>query len=115
MPDGKVINIGELKNPMNGALWVRSHQWALSEKMDSDFTPQLLVKLNDRKGEVRGVQGPVPPFKAIVLTGNSTYTGASTGIRKTGQAIGIAAKHGVWNPVVQTGKALLRVLSLFKH
>ena len=39
LPQGKVINLGELNHPMNGSVFVRSSAWPLAAKMDSTNFP----------------------------------------------------------------------------
>lgn len=42
---GKLINIGEPGQAMNGAVWVESVRWNFAGKMRSDFTPAVLTAL----------------------------------------------------------------------
>jgi len=41
----QLINVGELHSPMNGAVWVNSRRWPLTNKMTSDFDDALLALL----------------------------------------------------------------------
>jgi hypothetical protein len=42
----QIINVGEKDALANGAVWVRSKQWPLSAKFDSDFTTVVLALLD---------------------------------------------------------------------
>jgi hypothetical protein len=61
---GKVINVGELNHPAEGADWVASSTWVLREKMTTNFTPEVLAVMN-----------AAPPDQAITVKGRSTYRG----------------------------------------
>lgn len=87
---GAVVNVGELGAPANGAEWTASPQWLMKEKMDSDFLPADLARLDATSGET-----------VITLRGRSTYRGtiqvsdvvlgsAGTGAEHTGAALGTA-------------------------
>lgn len=91
--DGAVINIGELKSPSNGALWVASADWVLSQKMDSDFTPAMIARLDATSGEtvitVRGNSS----FRGTIQGSEAVLDGAATGAQHTGAALGTANDH----------------------
>ena len=90
---GEVINIGELKSPSNGALWVASAEWALSGKTDSDFSPAMIARLDATSGEtvitVRGNSS----FRGTIQGSEAVLDGAATGAQHTGAALGTANDH----------------------
>ena len=62
----RIINIGEIDAPLNGATWARSDRWPLREKFQSDFDPALRARLEAETDHViplmqhrRGPQAPV--------------------------------------------------------
>lgn len=50
LPRGKLVNLGEANQPLNGAVWVQSKRWRLAGKMESDFTPAVVAELSRRAG-----------------------------------------------------------------
>lgn len=48
----QLINPGEIGAPMNGADWVGSTAWALGEKLESNFSSELLEELDRSKGVI---------------------------------------------------------------
>jgi hypothetical protein len=47
----RIINLGELKAPMNGAVWVDSPEWGIAEKMSGGFDESVVSKLAAAPGE----------------------------------------------------------------
>jgi hypothetical protein len=65
---GDVVNVGELKAPVNGALFTASPRWLLSTKMDTDFPPEVIALID------------ATPSEAIsTLRGRSTLRGTIQG------------------------------------
>ncbi len=91
--DGTVINIGELKSPSNGALWVGSAEWVLSQKMDSDFTPAIIARLDATSGETVITLRGNSSFRGTIQGSEAVLNGAATGAQHTGAALGTANDH----------------------
>jgi hypothetical protein len=108
MSRGLLINVGEPGKPLNGALWTESKQWRLLEKMGSDFTGEVLVKLNRiDPTKPNRVSGLPPPVKPLILASNSAFTGLDVGARQTGGALQVTVK--------QTSSALGKTLTHTGH
>lgn len=92
-----VINLGELKSPANGALFVSSPKWLLSTKMDSDFPQEMIALIEASPAEaistVRGrstIRGTIQGSDTIY---NSITDGAATATNHTGAALDTANTH----------------------
>jgi len=93
----KVINLGELTAPMNGAAWINSPEWPLAAKMSrSDFTDARTARVDQLSATSVAWANPEKrPFQAAIRNGNSTRNGIAVGDRATGTALDLAdAKAG---------------------
>jgi hypothetical protein len=88
----RVVNLGEVANPMNGALWAESSQWSLAAKMSrSDFDPQVIARLERLPGsDIAWVNPSLSPAKATIAAGGSTADSIALANRKTDTAISTA-------------------------
>jgi hypothetical protein len=93
----RIINIGEIGAPLNGALWATSSKWALGSKMRSDFSDGVIAELenNDQPGVVQ-VNDGLSPVKATLLGGGWGVRGLMVANAKagthTGKALLLAGK-----------------------
>src|SRR5262245_59477625 len=102
MPRSRVINIGELGYPMNGATWVQSERLSLERKMGSDFPDLMIVRLRDQgMDDVLLTNTPLPPTQEIILAGNSAFGALLRG--------GVEGAQGTGKALKVTGKSLLLV------
>jgi hypothetical protein len=95
-----VINIGERNAPLNGAEWVHSRRWRLTDKLSSDFDPALRARLDDGGGNhviplmqrMRGPQAPVlagdTALDAIGIAGSQTTRTLTTATRAVARFVG---------------------------
>jgi hypothetical protein len=113
----KVINLGELAQPMNGALWVNSSRWPLAAKMGAtDFPPAPIARLNElpstdiawfnpgrhpsqqviaissSTADALGNSGG-DTVSAISVAGDSTGNALQKSYHKTIHALGTSASH----------------------
>ncbi len=110
-PSSPVINVGEPGAPANGALWTASPQWGLAGKMDSDFPPDIISRLEATSGEsvitLRGrssVRGTIRESDTVLAAG-------STGAQHTGAALDTANGHtsrSLGKATRATGRSLKR-------
>ncbi|AFL86646.1 hypothetical protein Terro_0297 [Terriglobus roseus DSM 18391] len=108
-----VVNLGELRAPMSGAVWSSSTQWPgpLSDKMlRSDFPPERTARV-DRllKTDIAWANPAKRPAQAAILGGNSAINGAVVGGDSTGRAISIAGEqssNALGTAAQSTGHAL---------
>lgn len=95
----RVINLGEPSALMPGMQWAASARWGLTEKMRSDFPPELLARLDSADGltptasSLRGVH-------TTLAVGNKPVSALDTTAAKTGAALDASAS--------QTGSFLKR-------
>ena len=108
---GAVINIGELKSPSDGFSWIASPEWALPNKMDSDFSPELVTRLEATSGEtVITVRGS-STIRGTIQGSDMVLGGAETGAQHTGAALGTANDHtsnSLGKATRATGRSLRR-------
>jgi len=96
----KVINLGELTAPMNGATWINSPEWPLAAKMSrSDFTDARTARVDQLSAtSVAWADQEKRPLQAAIRSGNNTRNGIASGSRATDTALDLAD--------AKTGKAL---------
>lgn len=85
----RVVNLGELSSPMNGATWVESAEWPLKQKMGrSDFDEALTTRLDRLPAdEIAWANPGKRPAQAVILGGEESLGGAATGLRATDSAL----------------------------
>lgn len=85
-----VVNVGEPRAPMNGALWVGSSRWPLLEKMErSDFTASRVTRLEGLPvTDVAWAEPAKRPAQAAIRGGNAGIDGALVGGSSTADALG---------------------------
>ncbi|HWA96372.1 MAG TPA: hypothetical protein VG844_17380 [Terracidiphilus sp.] len=106
-----LINLGEIGAPMNGALWVKSSQWPLEEKLSrSDFPPERTARIDQLPAsDVAWANPDLRPVQAVLLGGNDALGGGATGFRATNTALVIANTHtsnALRKATANTGRAL---------
>jgi hypothetical protein len=88
----KIINLGELSAPMNGATWTSSPEWTLASKMSrSDFGDVRTARVDQLP--VTNIAWANPgkrPMQAAIRGGNSTLNGVAIGGRATDSALDLA-------------------------
>jgi len=92
LQNSRVVNLGELARPMNGATWVESPQWPLKQKMGrSDFDEALTTRLESLPADDIAWANPGKrPAQAVILGGEEGLGGAATGLRATDSALTVA-------------------------
>lgn len=88
----KVVNIGEVDAPLNGADWIHSRRWALADKMRSDFDPSTRASL-DGTNHIVSLMLHRRPLQSPILAGDTALDGLSTAARSTGRALDTARRH----------------------
>jgi hypothetical protein len=118
----RLINLGELNAPMNGATWIASPEWPLAAKMRrSDFTGAHMISVDQLPPTSIAWANPGKrPMQAAIRSGKYTVDGVAAGQRatstaldladsNTGQALGSAAGstgNGISMALRGVGKAL---------
>ena len=88
----RIINIGEIDAPLNGATWMHSKRWPMRAKLRSDFDPALRARLETSTRHViplmqhrRGPQAPV-------LAGDTAIDGLETAAESAVDAVAAATR-----------------------
>jgi len=107
----QIINLGEADAPMNGAVWLSSMEWPLSEKLRRSDFPEARVARIERLPDTDIVwANPAKrPVQATILGANAGIGGAVTGARATDTALSIADSNtssALDTATDKTGKAL---------
>jgi hypothetical protein len=108
---GPVINIGERGAPMNGAEWIHSPHWALSEKMVTDFPPETISRLDATSGETVLTLGGRSTFRGTIAVSDTVLGSATNSASQTGAALDTANSHtskGLGTAAKSTGRSLKR-------
>jgi len=113
LENSRVVNLGELSAPMNGATWVSSKGWPLEQKMGrSDFDEALTTRLQALPADDIAWANPGKrPAQAVILGGDAALGGAATGLRATDSALTVADTNtsGALDKASRkTGNALVR-------
>ena len=113
LESARVVNLGELSVPMNGATWISSKQWRLTQKMGrTDFDEALTMRLDRLPAEeIAWVNPGKRPAQAVILGGEEGLGGAATGLRATDSALTVADTNtsGALDTASQkTGNALVK-------
>ncbi len=120
VPVRPVVNLGERTAPMNGAVWLNSKEWPLTEKMSrSDFSQARLVRVNHLPGsDVAWANPQKRPAQAALLGANAGLGGAATGVVAAGTAVDKAnhsTSHALQTSTRNTGHALSRAYHAVTH
>ena len=91
-PAAAVINLGELRRPMNGALFVGSAAWPLAGKMTSSNFPETALAHVDATPatEISWFRAGRHPAQGIIAVSGTTEGALAVGGRNTTGALGVA-------------------------
>ncbi len=122
----RIVNLGERRAPMNGAVWVESPEWGIAEKMNGAFDEAVVLKLGGARGDVpvalNGRNRVVKRAARIGLSGmdaaasgaDQTAHAAESGDAHAGTAIESASDstgNAITKGIRATGSALRKALS----
>jgi hypothetical protein len=95
MPIASLINLGELKAAMNGALWANSPRWPLAEKMGrTDFTPTRTARLDALpRTDIAWANPALRPQEAAIAGGNAAIDGSILGGSSTSNALALSNRR----------------------
>jgi hypothetical protein len=98
----KIVNLGEIGNPMNGSTWIASPQWPLAEKMSrTDFPPAQIARLNALPAsDIAWFNPGRHPAQGVIAVSGTTADALGTSEGNTADAISVARDS--------TGNALQR-------
>lgn len=95
MPIAAILNLGELKAPMNGASWVNSPRWPLAEKMGrTDFTATRTARVDALPlTDIAWANPALRPQQAAIAGGNAAIDGTLLGGRSTSNALALGNRR----------------------
>jgi hypothetical protein len=105
----KIVNLGEIGMPMNGALWISSSRWPLKTKMiRTDFQPLAVTRLENLPESDNAWVNPAKrPAQSTIAAGDSTIDALVTSNQNTDTALSTAGGA--------TGNALDKTYGNVKH
>jgi hypothetical protein len=95
LPPGKIINLGEPSHPMNGSVFLASHEWPLLTKMTStNFPEPPLARLNALPtNDIAWFLPGNHPAQQVIAAGYNTGQAIALGGHDTDTAIALAGDH----------------------
>jgi hypothetical protein len=108
---GQVVNLGERDAPANGAFWITSKQWLLSEKMGTDFPNEVIARLDATSGDTVLTLGGNKTIRGTIEGSDVVLGAASTGVEHTGAALDTAntnTSKSLGTATKATGRSLKR-------
>ena len=105
----RIVNLGEIGAPMNGAFWISSHRWPLAPKMArTDFQPASVGRLESlSQFDIAWVNPAKRPAQSTIAAGDSTIDALALSNQNTDRAISTAGDA--------TGNALNTTYGNVKH
>jgi hypothetical protein len=88
----RIVNIGEIDAPLNGAIWTRSQRWPMREKLQSDFDPALRARLDATTDHVIPLMQSRRAPLAPVLAGDIALDGLESAADSAGGALASATR-----------------------
>jgi hypothetical protein len=88
----RIVNIGEIGAPLNGATWTRSSRWQMGGKLRSDFDPALRARLESTTDRVVPLMQHRRAPQSPVLAGDTALDGLQTAAGSTIDAIATATR-----------------------
>lgn len=120
MPAGKLINLGELEHPMNGAVFISSTRWPLASKMAmTNFPQDPIERLNQLpETDIDWFQGGRHPAQQVIAVSASTEGAMAESSHNTSEAIagaGDSTGNAIWVAEDSTGNALQKSYGKTAH
>ena len=105
----RIVNLGEIGAPMNGAIWISSHRWPVTTKMArTDFQPASVDRLESlSRFDIAWVNPAKRPAQSRIAAGDSTIDALALSNQNTDVAISTAGGA--------TGNALNTTYGNVKH
>jgi hypothetical protein len=107
--NGPVMNIGELGQSMNGATWVTSTSWPLADKMNSDFSGDVVSRLETAPPDTVSTLEGSRTIRGTIGGADATLNGGAIGAHQTQAALDNANVHtsrSLSTATKATGRAL---------
>ena len=88
----RIVNIGEIDAPLNGATWTHSNRWPMREKFQSDFDPALRARLERTSDHVIPLMQHWRAPQAPVLAGDTALDGLEIAAESARGALATATR-----------------------
>jgi hypothetical protein len=108
--NGRVINLGEVNAPANGANWLSSPGWALAAKMHTDYSRGIIALLDASPDNAITVRGR-SPIRGVIQGSDYVAETAASSAQRTGAALNTAnteTSGSLWNATKATARGLRR-------
>lgn len=93
MTISRIVNLGELGRPLNGAPWATSNRWQLASKMTGDFTDRRMAKPADPSWSgVKTLNVELRTAQSVILGGDSTADALALAGGETDRALTTTAE-----------------------
>ena len=105
-----VINLGEVKTPANDSLFAASPTWPLAEKMTSDFSAEVIARIDAAPDEIATLRGS-RTMRGTIQGSDTVVDTAAVGARHTGAALDTAhdqTSNSLGKATRATGRSLKR-------
>jgi hypothetical protein len=117
---GKLINLGEVRQPMNGSLFISSTAWQLADKMaNTNFPPGPVARLNQLPdSDIAWFNAGRHPAQGAIAASSSTEKAIARSGQNTTSAISVAGDStntAVSTAGDSTGNALQKSYRNTKH
>lgn len=94
LPRRPIVNLGEPGAPLHGALWTAAPSLHLTEKMSTDFPPEILAQLDaSQPKEIVRLSPASPAVQGVIATSNTTADALALSNAHTGAALDNAGDH----------------------
>jgi hypothetical protein len=108
---GAVVNLGEPDAPANGSLWVISPNWVLSDRMDTDFSADVIARLEATPRDIVVTLRGRSSLRGTIQVSDGVLDGAATGAQQTEAGLDAAndqTSRGLGKATRATGRSLVR-------
>ena len=110
LPPGPLINLGEARAPLNGAVWTASEEWPFESKLDHVFDSDLIAQLEASDGLLLArVNGRLRPTQFSISIGGEALEALDTASRYGGVGVNQAEKK-TGNALAKTWRAIVCAL-----
>ena len=117
LPRGSLVNLGERGRPLHGAEWIASSEWPLGEKLELNFTPELVAAVEASEETVLArVNGHGRPAQLSLSLGGDALGALGEGGRHGAGSVATAGEEsrgalgttfrGVGGALLRFGRAL---------
>jgi len=108
---GPVVNLGELDAPVNGSVWISSSSWVLSDRMDTDFSADVVARLEATPTDTVVTLRGRSALRGTIQVSDGVLDSAATGAQNTEMSLDAAndqTSRGLGKASRSTRRSLIR-------